>query len=236
MSQASLSQALIDFLQKNSSDFSTVSNLKNLPKITRDALGINKRSHIGEIIKAIDPCMGDKLIIVKGSKSKFLAYKIPKDRIIYNYIQKHPGKSPGQIARYLPMVKTEFIQGLNSLLESDEVKITLTENYSTKLFAQVKKPEKSIPPTLPKETDSFIVFKKAFDELNKGKIYVRISDMRRKLGWSREKFDTTLEQLRDNATIQLHAGDTSTMDESEVRDSYVDENNFLHITVTWTRT
>lgn len=131
------------------------------------------------------------------------------------------------------MVKKEFIQGINTLLESNETKIILTENYVPKIFAEEKRPKKSIPHTPLKETDSLTLFKKAFDELKKGKKYVRICDIRRKLGWSREKFDCTLEQLYDNSKIQLHEGITSTMDESEVRDSFVDENNFLHINISW---
>jgi hypothetical protein len=236
MSQASLFQVLIDFLQKNSSDYSNVSNLKKLPKQTLDSLGINSKSQIGEIVKKVTPYLGNGLVILKGSKSSFLAYNIPKNRILYNYIQKHPGKSPGQIAPNLPMVKGDFIQELYSLIESGGVKITYTEKYTTKLFAQVHKPEKTISSTLSKKPDSDTIFKIAFDELNKGEKYVRICDIRRKLDWSREEFDSTLKKLRDNSTIQLHEGITSTMDESEVRDSFVDENNFLHINISWRET
>lgn len=233
MSSTNLSQTLIDFLQKNSSDFLTISKLIRLPKQTRDALGISQKSKNVDIIKATEPYYGDKLLILKGSKSSFLAYNIPKEQIIYNYVQKHPGKSPGQIAQYLPMVKKEFIQGLNTLLESDEAKVTLTENYTLKIFVTEKKPKISIPLAPQKEADPVTLFKKVFDKLNKGKKYVRICDIRRELNWPREKFDTTMENLRDNSTIQLHEGITSTMDESEVKDSFVDENNFLHVNISW---
>ena len=51
------------------------------------------------------------------------------------------------------------------------------------------------------------LFREAFNLLDRGKIFFRIFEVRRKLDWSVERFDAILEYLRDEAIIQLHTGD-----------------------------
>ena len=79
------------------------------------------------------------------------------------------------------------------------------------------------------------LFREAFDSLDRGKIFVRIFEVRRKLGWSVERFDAMLEYLRDEAIIQLHAGDNTSMTKEDILDSFIDENGFIHFTMTWRR-
>ena len=76
-------------------------------------------------------------------------------------------------------------------------------------------------------------FKNAFRSLDKGRIFVRICDIRRLLGWPRAIFDSALKQLRDAKLIQLHAGDVTLMTPDEVQDCFVDENGFRMGTITW---
>jgi hypothetical protein len=90
---------------------------------------------------------------------------------------------------------------------------------------------KELETTGPKEPEP--EFKQAFDDLNNGTQYVRISDLRRKLGWSPEKFDQTLEKLWEDSKIQMHEGITTDMDETDVKDSYTDSNGFLHVNLSW---
>lgn len=82
---------------------------------------------------------------------------------------------------------------------------------------------------------SVSAFERAFRELDKGKIFVRICEMRQWMKWPRADFDEMLERLRDQGTIQLHGGDNASMSEDQVRDSYIDDNGFLHLTMTWRR-
>ena len=77
-------------------------------------------------------------------------------------------------------------------------------------------------------------FKRVFDELDKGRIFVRICDIRRKLNYSREEFDQLLVAMRDAEMIQLHVGDASTVTQDELADGFVDENGFRMGTVTLT--
>lgn len=76
-------------------------------------------------------------------------------------------------------------------------------------------------------------FRNAFHSLDNGRIFVKISDLRKTLGWPRNIFDSALKQLRDVSLIQLHTGDASLMTPEEINDCFVDENNFRMGTVTW---
>jgi hypothetical protein len=77
------------------------------------------------------------------------------------------------------------------------------------------------------------IFRQAFEKLDNGRIYVRICNMRRELGWSEERFNTVLCYLRAEGAIQLHPGDMLTMTEEDVNLSYTDDNNFFYVTMTW---
>ena len=73
----------------------------------------------------------------------------------------------------------------------------------------------------------------AFRKLNQKSIFVRICDLRRRLGWPREVFDDMLRRLRDDEVVQLHAGDVTLMTPEQVEDGFVDENGFRMGTMTW---
>ena len=75
-------------------------------------------------------------------------------------------------------------------------------------------------------------FKALFKELDKGRIFVRICDLRRKAELSRKVFDEMLKKLRDAEVIQIHEGDNSTMTADERADCFTDENGFQMGTVT----
>jgi hypothetical protein len=75
-------------------------------------------------------------------------------------------------------------------------------------------------------------FRKAFEDLDCGRIFVRICNIRRKLGWDFERFDSLLRQLRFECVIQLHVGDVSLMSRDDIAQSFTDENNFFYTTLT----
>ena len=73
-------------------------------------------------------------------------------------------------------------------------------------------------------------FQKAFDELEKGMIYVSIPKLRKKLGWSHEEFDEMIYELRNDETIILHASDRGPYEPEEF---FYDEDNERMGMVTW---
>ena len=66
-------------------------------------------------------------------------------------------------------------------------------------------------------------FLSAFRELDGGRVFIRIPDLRRRLMWPYEVFDDVLRALRDDEFVQLHSGDVTAMTSGEVEDCFVDE-------------
>ena len=76
-------------------------------------------------------------------------------------------------------------------------------------------------------------FRKAYEELHIFREFVRICDLRRKLGWPREAFDGMIRTLRDNRIIRVIRADESMLTQEEIRDCFVDENKTLMGLITW---
>ena len=84
-------------------------------------------------------------------------------------------------------------------------------------------------------TNDAELFLKAFDKADQGRIYVRICNMRKELGWSTERFDTMLRTLRANGTIQLKGGDPAHFTAEELGMCFKDEYNTMYYTMVWRR-
>ena len=74
-------------------------------------------------------------------------------------------------------------------------------------------------------------FKKAFDELERGKIFVNIPELRKKLNWPHDVFDEMLRELRDDREIQLHVTDLTIYEPEEF--FYDEDDNSRMGMVTW---
>ncbi|MDR2438907.1 MAG: hypothetical protein LBE12_06015 [Planctomycetaceae bacterium] len=85
--------------------------------------------------------------------------------------------------------------------------------------------------TLIKQSDRQRFFK-VFEELDAGRIFVRICNMRRKLRWRETRFNTLLCQLRKEGVIQLHSGDFFSLSKEDIALSFTDENGFFYVTLT----
>lgn len=229
MQDSDLSKVLLHLLHESNILFLTISKLKKIPKKYQQVFGFRPDFTNSKLEQKIIPHLWSELEILKGSRNKFLAIKLPHNKIVNNYIVNHPGLTPRQVARYLPMLKDEFIKELNFLLDSGEIQIVYDNRYQTKLYPREKE---SVNPKSDR-TNDYLLFREEFQNLDRGRIFVRICDLRKRLYWSREKFNSVLEELRDQGIIQLHTGDVSLMNDTEVKDSYIDENNFLHVTLTW---
>jgi hypothetical protein len=139
-----------------------------------------------------------------------------------------------QVKKSLPFKNIEVIQAINKCIKDGKVFVDFNENSnSTPRLNIVQKPSLSQKTEVTVESDDKDLIKKSYDDLIRGKRYVKICDLRRNLGWNRDRFDRLLEKLRDEATILLQPAETSTMDDQDVKDSFVDENNILMIIVSW---
>ena len=75
-------------------------------------------------------------------------------------------------------------------------------------------------------------FKKAFEKHKTGR-NAYIWKIRRELNLDRQTFDQELKTLIVNQAIQTIGGDPSIMDADQVKDSYQDSNNNLHVALRW---
>ncbi len=192
--------------------------------------------------KALRPYLGSVFTILKGSRTSFLAYTLPIDEIVFEALrfkfQKGPF-SPGQLAPFLPMKKDEFVASFNRLLQAGRVSVTVNAEFKVAVRnvimaeAVTVAPPHPLPSTLVLPSrDDRQSFRHAFDLLDGGRIFVRICNLRRELGWDVERFNSLLRTLRSEGVVQLHAGDVSSMTEEDVANSFTDENNFFYATLT----
>ena len=202
-------------------------------------LAMNSKSSAAELEKALTPFLGADMMFIrkkpttaKGKETLYLANKLPPETFILEAIQNHAKPfALKKIAAEVPVSHTEFWMVLNRMLEASQLfvridgKFNIAEVKATNLLAGVA--------DTPAPLDDIATFRKTFDKLDCGRIYVRICNMRRELDWSEERFNTLLCKLRADGTIQLHAGDSATMTKEDVRLSYTDDNNFFYATLTW---
>jgi hypothetical protein len=213
------------------------SYLPVLSKLTVTELkffGLTKKSTLPELEKTLTPFLGSELLLLKkkpdtkaGKEILCLAYKLPMEVFVQEALACYPLKKAfalKTIAAEVPMSKAEFVVLFNQMLTKKQLQITKIDDKFGIAEVGLTSEHSS------NDEDSF---RKAFDKLDGGRIYVRICNMRRELGWNEERFNTLLRKLRRESTIQLHAGDVSTMTEEDVLLSYTDENNFFYATITW---
>lgn len=75
-------------------------------------------------------------------------------------------------------------------------------------------------------------FKGAFEKHKTGR-HCYVWKIRRELNLSKAEFDKGLKKLITDQVVQVIGGDPSIMSEQEIKDSYLDSNNNLHIAIRW---
>lgn len=233
MERTDIEDRLVEFLQKKNRNFVPFGQLKTLPKALRDAVGIRSSDSGAKMEGRIRPRLTDRLTILNGSRTKYLAFNQPHEVLLATLIGEKPGKSLGQLGQLCPFQKAPFVDVLNVLIKRGLVRCEIGQNYNVKLFPVDAQPPEEGDEGLQGNSSDRTLFAEACQRLDRGQEFIRIHAVREALGWPRERFDRVLETLRDDGTIQLHTGDISTMSEDEVRESYVDENNFFLATLTW---
>ena len=186
--------------------------------------------------------MDETLEIRTNGRYTYLVVARNPEDLIADFVRSHPGRTAGGLATSLPFKKADFLSLLNGLLKKARLYAVLKDDYKARFFVseepggRARAGGKTESPTPPLE-DTFDErreqFHAAFRELDRGSIFVRICDLRRRLDWPREVFDDMLRRLRDDEVVQLHAGDVTLMTPDQVQDGFVDENGFRMGTMTW---
>lgn len=194
-------------------------------------LGI-KKGDSGKIIRRkIEQSVEDRFIFRLKGRSVYILIPCEPSEFVLSLLPENKAFD-ARVIRNLPFTKAEFVAIVNELADEGRVKIVLNENLAPRIYraSGVPKPELARPVGGEYTQEKF---REAFDALDKGRIFVSIPDLRRRLGWPREVFDDMIRDLRNRRIIQLHTGDASLMTPDEVSDCYIDENNFRMGTVTW---
>lgn len=233
---AKLRERIERALERTERDYLTVSQLARLlPKRLRQALGIEGEARAGHIAERIRPYLDDEFRINKGQRSLCLCRTISERELVRREATRKPGLTSKQLKTKLPLPESEFLPALNSLLQSGDLFCSLNREHRALLHpaeqpAEMSSREWDQGPMSPEERETF---HKAYEAVGRGRRFVRIHLIREHLQWPRERFDRILAELRRNFEVQLHGGDPSSMTETEIRDSYKDEQGRLYIALTW---
>jgi len=231
-----IEQEIINILDKEEKDYVTLNSLKKKGSIMR-LLNLNKKPSQSDIKKKLQPHVHQAIRITEGFNQKwFAARNISDKELVFNSIQSNPRSLPQlrknfvlKTQRLLTIVPEMVSSGqLSFWLKSDKFVMQLTANE----FEQSKE--------MPQEEESCHItetdhqqMKEAYDHVGQGKSFVRIYQLREHLGWSRNRFDKTIEDLARKLMIQLHRSDPSVLSEEEIKNSYNDNDLGLCITLTW---
>ena len=208
--------------------------IKDLPK---DKLGIKRSASVAQIQKYLEAETGDKFMFRKVDRAQSIIKPCDPSDFVLAALSTTTPKKPDDVKNFVSLLnKKEFAVVLNELIIQGRVRTIYTQTLQPKLLlvdAVTHERVLAKDNSTPVGTYSQEKFKEIFDELNKYRRFVRICDLRRTLNWPREVFDNMVIKLRNSETIQLHSADASTMTPDELKDCFVDENNFIRGLVNW---
>ena len=250
MPEINLPDLIAKIFRENHRTFMTLKQVVfHMPTQAKRDLGILNLTNAAEMQKILAPVLDEKKYVFhRRGTFIFIIEPKPHEDFILETLDKK-ARTPKDIARLVPFSKKETAKLIAGLIEKKILTIRIDDDLQTRVYVNSKnKTEPSEPQ--PQETKpeaektsaskpnpyaEYTVenFRTAFHSLDNGRIFVRICDLRKTLGWPRAIFDSALKQLRDAKLIQLHAGDVTLMTPEEIQDCFVDENNFRMGTVTW---
>ena len=170
----------------------------------------------------------DRFIFIKKGSVIYIVVPCDPSDLVINALKGKEAVSPKVIVKELPFSTSDFLEIVNELSESGRIKIVLNEKFEARIMlsdghSEKKKNESSGEYTRER-------FKEAFDELERGKIFVNIPELRKRLNWPHEVFDEMLRELRDEGIVQLHKTDLTRFQPEEF---FYDEDNSRRGMVTW---
>ncbi len=239
MSDKSISDLIQSILDKNKG-FMTISKLMaSLSKDAKSQLGI-KSGDTGKIIRhKLEQSLSDCFMFSAKGRIVYILTPCEPSELVLNLLSPKKALDTRTISS-LPFTKAVFISIINDLVDEGKAKIKVDDKFIRPKFFSVeanKIQAVKIESSKNKSDDTGDYtrekFREAFDSLDKGRIFVRICDLRRKLGWPREVFDEMIRKLRNEVIIGIYIADESVMTQDELNDCFVDENNYRMGTVAW---
>ena len=224
---------IIALLQKHARDYLTVKQIvAGLPSVARRRLALTPKQTTAALVQILSPHLGDNVQVYKGSRSTYIGRKMSLEDLILHRIRQKPGLSSRQLGLQLPVTKKPYLTALNGLLHTGTVVCTLKDDYTPCLNVAEALLPRPVTRSGTAEDDQ-TALRAAYDHVGQGRNFVRIHRLRQYLRWPRERFDQALQDLMSAYNVELHGGEPSLLTETEIRDSYLDENGMLYITLSW---
>jgi len=215
--------------------------VRKIPQDLRNRLDIKVSAPVKKLRNQIERLLGQRLKIYPVKKATYIGKNIPSDEMIAQIIDRHPDISLKLICQKLPLTRQKIMETINVLISAGIILPRLNEKMnvfftlkdsafalSENIRSRLKENE-----TIHSKEKSIADFHVAYKTVGKGRNFVRIHRIREALKWPDETFDTVLKSLMQNYTVELHGGDPSSMSETEIKNSYKDENGRLFLTISW---
>jgi len=221
-----------NILNAKGKKFLTVNQVKNF--LSAESLRhfkLSKKASASKVLFALGPNLGSSLTAIKGPRSVYIGFNMTAEQMILDFINDRPGISTKQLGNKLPLLKKYYISALNNLIKKGIVCCTVNDLHKPKLelFQDKKDMLQKENTTIDKKS----AFKSAYNEIGKGRNFVRIHRIREYLNWPDLEFNKVLEELMADYIIELHGGDPSSLTEEQINNSFTDKKGFLYITLTW---
>ena len=227
-----IAQDIQRILHKRGKDYLTVGQISaSLSRCVRQQLSLTTRYSAADMLKKLEPWLGERLQVYHGSTSSYIGQKRSPAELILQRVQQYPGISPKQLGLGLPLSKRNYITALNNLLGTGTVVCTFKDNHMPRLYLSSHTHAQDTAQTSAK--DDHLAFHTAYNTVGHGRSFVRIHRLRDALPWPRERFDGVLRALLADYTVELHGGDPSVMTEGDLRHSFTEADGTLYIALSW---
>ena len=212
--------------------FITASQLApELPRKTREQLGIKSNASGKVIMKILGAKLEERFLLRKKGQAQYILIPCEPEDLLMSFLDKNKPITQKELNRALRVLRSEEVASmLTELVNEGRIRVVFDAVSPAKFFAVS---EKHSMQTVKPEDYTVERFRAAYDELHKFREFVRICDLRRALNWPREFFDDMMRTLRDNRTIQLFAADESMLTKDEIRDCFTDETNYRMGIMSW---
>ena len=226
-------KSIADFIQGILECKKGFMKVKDLPGLMnfdmKRKLGLVNKKNISAtaIRKAIEPFLEDRFIFIRKGTVIYIVVPCDPSEFVINALNGKEAVSPKVIAKELPLITLDFLSIVNELSEEGKIKIILNDKFEARIMLSDSHEDNR------KESSGEYTrerFKNAFNELEKGRIYVSIPQLRKKLSWPHDVFDEMIYKLRNDETIILHVTEAGKYEPEEF---FYDEDSNRMGMVTW---
>lgn len=236
MKSGTIEQEIIQLIEKEPKGYLIITNFKTkISESLRTKIGITKNSNQQIVIDAIKKAC-QQFYFYKKKNTHSISIYAPAELCI-RFINENPNRTIKQIAIKTPFKNEEFALLLNVLSAEGKINIDL-EFINSEWVIKFKpisseKTTSDDKSTAIKQDIHFRELKRAYKNLERGRGYVEIYEIRDYLKWERKQFDDILETLWNKKIIDLQNSNQDSLTQQQRDDSFLDRGNTLRIIMLW---